>query len=377
METKDFVEQLDLNKDSQVGKEDVKILWEFLNKENPKYNNEFVEKLEKDLKFKEVLFALEPSFLDVINSKDFLISPENKENIIILQFFAKYFRWKNISINWEFTNEIETIYLGIKNTNQNISELRNLKSKKSNKDLFWELNIEVSQEDLEKIEKLAQKELWSFVKKKANSLTDNRKMLLWPTMDLSMAFIIWDSQNSEKFWKVKNLAYWNKEEWWAYKSYLKEQWFPIMSPQEMKKISKIWYFSRIEWNPEGKWVAKHFPWWDESLLLTHTWLVKFQAWNEYVKSSLSLFSEIIKDEKAPKWIMISHASYDISYFPWIEKVINRDNWKYPYLNGIPFDEIPASLNPYLNSYLKETLWYKWLIIPDWFWWMKAYTIITK
>ncbi len=111
MEKKDFLEQLDLNKDSQISKEDVKSLWEILSKENPKYNKEFVEKLEKDPKLKEVLFALEPSFLDVINSKDFIINPENKENIIILQFFAKYFRWENVEINGQFTPETEKLYL--------------------------------------------------------------------------------------------------------------------------------------------------------------------------------------------------------------------------------------------------------------------------
>ena len=136
METKDFMELLDLNKDSQVGKEDVKILWEFLNKENPKYNKEFVEKMEKDSKFKEVLFALEPSFLGIINSKDFVINAENKENIIILQFFAKYFRWENVEINGQFTPEIEKLYLEsslqTKSLDQNTfswnSELENFKT---------------------------------------------------------------------------------------------------------------------------------------------------------------------------------------------------------------------------------------------------------
>jgi hypothetical protein len=47
---------------------------------------------EKDKNFNELLFVIKPTLEDYINSPDFIISSENKENVLILQFFAKFFR---------------------------------------------------------------------------------------------------------------------------------------------------------------------------------------------------------------------------------------------------------------------------------------------
>jgi len=221
----------------------------------------------------------------------------------------------------------------------------------------------------------AQKSLGNFIGDKVSGIKSTKEMLLWPTLDMSMSYVIGNKQRGkeELFKKYGvNMAYWWKEAHDEYNALLKEQWFPVISPQEMRKIAKVWYFSRVEAKPDGKFVAKHFPGWDQNLLLTHVGPVKFGPWNDYVKESLSLFAEIIKSPKPPEWIMIAHAGYDTSYFPGIEKIIERDAGKYPYLKNTPFDQIPTSLNPYLITYLRENLWFQWEIIPDWFWGMKAY-----
>lgn len=352
-----WIENLDFDNNNSLDQKDIKLLWEFLAKTQDVWKLwEFIWNLESSPQLWEILRKLKESFINIIKSSEFKLETWKTENIMLFQFYSKFFLGKNTQLDWILTKELEQTFLDFKKSNE----------------ITWEIWIEIlSFDEIKKADLSAQKELWEFTKSKAERITSNQ-MLLWPTLDLSMAYVIGSMKNSQKFGIWKNLAYWWEKEWEWYKKYLAEKWAPFMSPKEMAKISKIWYFGRLEWKPDWKWVAKHFPGWDEKLTLTHTWPIKFWPGNQYVTESLNLFAEIIKSNKAPKWIMMAHASYDISYFPWIEAIIERDKNKFPYLKDIPFDEIPASLNPYLNSYLREKLWFTGNIIPDWFGWMSAY-----
>lgn len=341
METKDFVEQLDLNEDSQISKEDVKSLWEFLNKKNPKYNKEFVERLEKAPKFKEVLFALEPSFLDVINSKDFVINTESKENIIILQFFAKYFRWENVEINGQFTPETEKLYLESSLQTKNLD--KNTFSWNNELELFktwlWmndSITIQtVSREEFDKIK--------PNITEKNNLKWDWKDKPQWYNLKLPE-----DLKNTEiplVMKTVNEIAYWEElPEQSAFKTY--------QSKLEANIKYLEWIENEASQNPDTKIQYEKLMWKLEQMKGDYYWnedwvddnIVENELWSISWKISLE-FQEI--DNEQMKW----QKNNPKIKMMLLEKMISKDLRNY--MDLAVFERWTETLFDYLTTPTKK------------------------
>lgn len=241
---------------------------------------------------------------------------------------------------------------------------------------------EITSEEIKKCKKHASDALYEYIKDRFNWMPSQweKRMYLWPNIDLARWYIFWVwvgifspiNEFEIRKWKSElNKVYWPKSQWDNEITALLEIWYPIIWPKEMREINMIGYFARREVEDLREnlfWIVKHFPGWDETLNQTHIENVHFEYWNPYVIESISWFKKIINSKSPPKWIMLSLATYDKEYFPWIDNIIKRDAEKYPHILWVKFEDIPAAINPYIVTYLREILWYKWIIIPDWIWW---------
>ena len=210
------------------------------------------------------------------------------------------------------------------------------------------------------------------------------KWALGPTFDFSYLSRIGKSTNgvySDANWVD---GYWHDLSWLiASKSRLTKIGIPELNPDLNKLISQSWsnelylsnllnYLAKIEVRPETKFVLKHWPGWTDETEVTERNWVHYDS-KEYIKKQLSLFQAVINSKNPPRWIMLSHASYDMANFDAIDKLskIGIDDS----LEWIDISKIPASLNPVLVRYLRENMWYKGAILWDWYdmWAIKEFT----
>lgn len=112
---------MDVNKDGQVSTQDVRDLWKVL--VIWEKQQEFISKLENlrdNPEFGNILAAIQPSFETILKGNYFSLDPKNtpvkegdlsqRESVLILQFYAKFFLGKNIPIDGNLSPELKNLH---------------------------------------------------------------------------------------------------------------------------------------------------------------------------------------------------------------------------------------------------------------------------
>lgn len=143
------------------------------------------------------------------------------------------------------------------------------------------------------------------------------------------------------------------------------QGFPTLVEPELALVNATSYTARRLARPDIPLVVKHFPGGGPRLELTEKIPVAFESVAE-VKQSLHRFRQLLESPAPPAMIMLSHATYPAAAFEGMSDTITVGP-----LKGMPVDQVPASMNPEIVSYLRETLGFQGLIVGDWYSGMKA------
>ncbi len=138
--------------------------------------------------------------------------------------------------------------------------------------------------------------------------------------------------------------------------------FPRINSEELDLVvmSRLASFQRLE---GVRIVGQHFP--AEASHASTLEATEDQAVH-ISKIDVLKFQDVI-DRGMIDDVMLSHASHDYNEanFPGIN-VIRQSTALHPALSIVPFDSIPASLNPVMSRYLRENMGHEGLIIPDWY-----------
>ncbi|MCB0356998.1 MAG: hypothetical protein KDD40_08330, partial [Bdellovibrionales bacterium] len=136
--------------------------------------------------------------------------------------------------------------------------------------------------------------------------------------------------------------------------------FPKYQTEESMLASFANNAGRALERPEIKRCAKHFPGGDETLEFTEKEKIHFGN-PKTIENYLQPFKLILDGSYPPDCIMMGHATY--SRIPFDAEELQDMG---PLFGKIPFEKLPASLNPGLTKYLREELGFKGFIYPDWY-----------
>ncbi len=197
----------------------------------------------------------------------------------------------------------------------------------------------------------ANQDLQEWIAKRSKSIA--YPTLLGPTMDATYFYRLGNEGTDGFGLKPDQLE--------AARQRLTSQGFPRLNDQELRLVNFTNYAGRRQALPDRRFTAKHFPGGDESLEVTETQAVHF-ANPEAIRVWVENYRRLIAAGRPPELIMLSHATYDPRGFPGLE--LEGGNGA-PY-SSMPFDKLPASLNPAIVSYLRKHLGFQGLVIADWF-----------
>jgi hypothetical protein len=145
-----------------------------------------------------------------------------------------------------------------------------------------------------------------------------------------------------------------KEDW------LKRKGFPALDRDELRLVNATSYAARRR-VPNMRLAAKHFPGGDEMLEATERDPVHFGD-PSAVKDGVQDFARLIQSGAPPELVMMGHASYAHQGFG-----MSDEQAKLPAAYGdAKFEDVPASLNPAIVDYLRNTLGFRGLVIADWY-----------
>ena len=138
--------------------------------------------------------------------------------------------------------------------------------------------------------------------------------------------------------------------------------FPRFVAAEARLVNVTNYAARLA---AGEQVGlQHFPGGNPDLETTERVNVHYGDAAE-IRAFVAPYADIIR-ANPPRAIMLSHATYALGGFPGAE-VLNAGRDPRPgFLRDLPFNQIPASLNPTLISYLRQNLGYRGVVTPDWY-----------
>jgi hypothetical protein len=145
------------------------------------------------------------------------------------------------------------------------------------------------------------------------------------------------------------------------KAQLEKLGFPRLDEDELRMVNMTDYAARRRASPGVRHAVKHFPGGDETAEATEKVGVHFGD-PAATARSVGDFQALIQSGAPPELIMMSHATYDRRGFGLDDKQAAMPAG----FGDSKFEDVPASLNPLIVRYLRETLGYKGLVIADWY-----------
>jgi hypothetical protein len=197
----------------------------------------------------------------------------------------------------------------------------------------------------------ANQQLTTYVSNKSKNLTEST--LLGPNFDATNFYRVGDLGTDGFGMSASELA--------RARDQLLKQNFPMMNEDELRLINFTSYGARRRTLPNTHLTVKHFPGGDEMLETTEQHDAHFSDVSS-IKRGIGSFDQLIHSRVPPELIMVSHATYESAAFG-----LNDEQAKMPpAFGGARFAEVPASLNPFIIDYLRDTLGFKGLVIADWY-----------
>jgi len=138
--------------------------------------------------------------------------------------------------------------------------------------------------------------------------------------------------------------------------------FPEYDFNEASVINTINFGARAS---TGKAIClQHFPGGGPELETTEKVPVHYSD-PAQIASYVQSYRDVMRIQD-PQSIMLSHASYTRDGLPGMSAIDDNRDPRPGFLRDIPFDKLPASLNPSMVRYLRDNMQHKGLVVPDWY-----------
>lgn len=194
-------------------------------------------------------------------------------------------------------------------------------------------------------------EKWLFEKSKSLSLNPENNILYGPNLDGTYFYRLGEQTITDNFSFGASLR--------KQREAMLQNNFPSYQPSEAAAIAFINNQARAKAAPKSIRCMKHFPGGNEDTELTEAESVKFFDLNLFNKMH-EPFLSILKTSLAPSCLMIGHAQYKPEF---MKQTVSQN---LDALGVQSFEDLPASLNPGVTKYLRETLKFDGLVVADWY-----------
>lgn len=236
----------------------------------------------------------------------------------------------------------------------------------------------------------AMEELRAWILARSKNLPPSKFAYLGPTMDLG-TYYFWvgrEPLDGEKISQKEGIGQ-KLASLKASQTELSQLGIKGVVPEELNRVAALLYQTHTSAHPDYRFVVKHFPGGDERVELTESQPVHFDK-KSPIADFISAFNPVLNSGTPPWGIMLSHASYDLTQFPGLQNmkqpeipdfIIQALRASNPALANASvlelFSQVPASMNPFINQYLREVKGYQGVTVSDWYYMQSATAFAQK